>query len=446
MRRSKSLAAIALFGALILTAAACSNETTTTTPGATGGGDPCKTDEFGCATYDAGAPIRIGTLLAISGDVATLGVDSFHGVQLGVDYLDGQFDAKPGQLVGHDVSLQSEDDLCSKDGGQSGATKLAADPTILSVIGTSCSSSALGVADKILGDKGILLISPSNTAAGLTSLVGHNPFYLRTAQNDAIQAKVVADFVGTELSFTKAATIHDESPYAAGLTDGFKTFFEGSRIGGTVTAAEQITSTDTDFKPLLTSIAQTGPQLIYLPDFNPACALIAKQAKDIPDLANVALMGSDGCNASTFFDQAGSAGDGFYLSSPIPSPGASSGGLLATYKKAYKDQYGAETASFNANAFDAFNILVEAIKKVAIKGSDGSVKIPRSALHDAIFQTKDYQGITGPLTCLDTGDCQSQLAVNIGVYKSPDSPVNPATPDAKPIFNETFSLQEALGG
>src|SRR4029450_11693654 len=140
--------------ALILTPRACSNETTTTPPGATGGGDPCKTDEFGCATYDAGAPIRIGTLLAISGDVATLGVDSFHGVQLGVDYLDGKFDAKPGQLVGHDVSLQSEDDLCSKDGGQAGATKLAADPTILSVIGTSCSSSALGVADKILGDKG----------------------------------------------------------------------------------------------------------------------------------------------------------------------------------------------------------------------------------------------------------------------------------------------------
>jgi branched-chain amino acid transport system substrate-binding protein len=431
----------------MLTAAACSNEKTPTGGASgTGGGDPCKTDPFGCVKYDAGAPIRIGTLLAISGDVATLGVDSFHGVQLGVDYLDGKFDAKNGQLLGHDVSLQSEDDLCSKDGGQAGGTKLAADPTILSVIGTSCSSSALGVADKILGDKGILLISPSNTAAGLTALVGHNPFYLRTAQNDAIQAKVVADFVGTKLGFTKAATIHDESPYATGLTDGFKTFFTGARIAGTVTAAEAITSTDTDFKPLLTSIAQTGPQLIYLPDFNPACGLIAKQAKDIPDLANVALMGSDGCNATTFFDQAGSAGDGFYMSSPIPSPGASSGGLLTDFTKAYKDQYGNPTASFNSNAFDAFNILVEAIKKVAIKGADGSLTIPRSALKTAIFQTKDYQGITGPLTCLETGDCQSQLAVNIGVYQSPDVPTNPDTPDAKPIFNETFTLQDALKG
>ena len=254
---------------------------------------------------------------------------------------------------------------------------------------------------------------------------------------------MVADFVSKKLTFTKAATIHDQSPYAAGLTGGFKTFFEG--LGGTVTAEEAITTGDTDFKPLLTSIAQTGPQLIYLPDFNPECGLIAKQAKDIPDLADVALMGSDGCNASTFFDQAGSAADGFYLSSPIASPGASTSTLLGDYNAAYKSQFGNPTASFNSNAFDAFNIIAKAIEKAAIKGSDGSLTIPRTALKDAIYQTKDYQGITGPLTCISTGDCQSQLAVNIGVYKSPDAPTNPKTPNAKPIFNETITLSQALG-
>ncbi len=74
-------------------------------------------------------------------------------------------------------------------------TKLANDPTILAVVGTTCSSSALGVADTILSNKGIMLISPSNTAADLTAEETHAPFYARTAQNDAIQAKVVSDFV-----------------------------------------------------------------------------------------------------------------------------------------------------------------------------------------------------------------------------------------------------------
>src|SRR5439155_6608869 len=233
MRKSKWLAAAALVGALTVVAAACGNNNTPSGGGTSAGADPCASDQFGCVKYAAGAPIRIGTLLAISGDVATLGTDSLNGVKLAIDHLDGKFDATPGQLLGHDVEIQSEDDLCSKDGGQTGGTKLASDPTILSVIGTSCSSSALGVADKILGDKGIILISPSNTAAGLTAPDQHNPFYMRTAQNDAIQAKVVSDFVYTKLGFTKAATIHDESPYAAGLTGGFKTFFE--QAGGTVT-------------------------------------------------------------------------------------------------------------------------------------------------------------------------------------------------------------------
>ena len=445
MRHRNWLAVVALVSVMALVGAACSNKKTAGTTSPSGGGQAvdCSTVEFGCVVYGPGEPIRVGTLLAISGDVATLGVDSVHGVELGIDHLDGNFDAAPGQLLGHDVVLQQEDDLCSKEGGQAGATKLAADPTIAFVIGTSCSSAVLGVADTILSDKGTILISPSNTAAGLTAPSLHQPFYMRTAQNDAIQAKVVADFVSSSLGFTTAATIHDESPYAAGLTGGFKTFFEA--LGGTVTAEEAITSTDTDFKPLLTSIAQTNPEIIYLPDFNPACALIAKQAKDIPDLKDVALMGSDGCLASTFFDQAGSAADGFYLSGPIASPGGTTSALLDEYNAAYKDQFGDQTASFNANSFDAFNIMAEAITKVAIQGDDGSLTIPRVALKDAVFQTVGYAGLTGTLTCISTGDCQAPGSVNIGVYQAPDAPVNPATPDAKPIFNEELTLAEALG-
>ena len=441
MRTRTSVSAVALLGVVAMIAAACSNNSSTT--GGASGGDKCSADQFGCATYKAGEPIRFGTLLAISGDTATLGQDSQNGVKLAVDYLDGTFDGKAGQLLGHDVQLQNEDDLCKKEGGQTGGTKLASDPTIVAVIGTSCSSSAQGVADQILSAKGVLLVSPSNTAAGLTAQATHAPFYARTAQNDAIQAKVVADFVHDQLKFTKAATIHDESPYAAGLTGGFADFFVAA--GGSITQEEAIQSTDTDFKPLLTSISQTHPQLIYLPDFNPACALIAKQAASIPDLAGVKLMGSDGCLASTFLDQAGAAGKGFYMSGPIASPTTSSSGLSAQFDAAYKAQFGDPTSSFHANAFDAFNIIVAAMKAVAIQNSDGSVSFPRTAIRDALFQTSNYAGLSGTLTCNQYGDCQSVATVNIGVYTSPDIPVKGGNLQAKPIFSEKLTLAQALG-
>jgi len=440
----------ALVGSLAMIAVACGNDNggstgASGTPSA-GSTDVCASDAFGCVTYASGEPIHFASLLAISGATATLGTDSNNGVKLGMDYLDGTFDATNGQLLGHDVTLQEEDDGCSKDGGQAGATKLASDPTVLAVIGTSCSSSALGVADTILSAKGILLVSPSNTAAGLTAEGTHQDFYLRTAQNDAIQAKVVADFVSSAapgLGFTKAATIHDESPYAAGLTGGFKTFFE--QAGGTVTSEQAIQSTDTDFKPLLTTIAQTQPQIIYAPDFNDACWQMAQQMKQVQGLENVPFMGSDGCLASDFFDKGGDAVNGSYNSGPIPAPGGTTSALLDQYTAAYKDQFGDPTASFNTNAFDAFNIIVEAIKKVAIEGSDGSVTIPRDALRNAMYQTSGYEGITGSLTCIPTGDCQSQAAVNIAVFQAPKGGPAIGGPASDAIFTEELTLGEALG-
>jgi branched-chain amino acid transport system substrate-binding protein len=447
MTHRRWLATFALVSLLALVGAACSDEestpgATSTGTGATGAVD-CATVEFGCLEVAANEPIKIGTLLAISGDVATLGQDSQNGVRLAIDYLDGSFDATDGQILDHDVELVNEDDLCSADGGQSGATKLAADPQIAAVIGTSCSASAQGVADQILSDKGILLISPSNTAAGLTSADLHQPFYARTAQNDAIQSKVVADFVATELGLTKAATIHDESPYSAGLTGGFAVFFEDS--GGSITSDEAIQSTETDFKGLLTSIAQGEPEIIYLPDFNPACALIAKQAKSTPGLEDVALMGSDGCLASTFLDQAGSDGDGFYMSGPIPAPGCPAAcALLKEYNAAYVDQYDDPTAAFNTNAFDAFNLVAKAIDSVAVQNDDGSLSIPRTALRDELFATTGYEGISGSLTCNEYGDCQSEAKVNIGVYQSPDIPVKGGDLDAKTLFEEELALADVV--
>ena len=83
---------------------------------------------------------------------------------------------------------------------------------------------------------------------------------------------------------------------------------------------------------------------------------------------------------------------------------------------------------------------------MAIKGSDGSLSIPRTGLRDALLAVKDYQGLTGPLTCINTGDCQSQLAVNIGVYLSPNAPTNSAATSTDPVFQEKFSLTDALQG
>ena len=444
MKRGKLLSATALFGVLLVVAAACSKSSSST---GGGGGDAtatCNADKFGCVTVGSGQKIQLGTLLAISGNVAFLGTDSQHGAQLALDYLDGKFDGKLGSIKGHSFNMVNEDDGCSKDGGQAGATKLASVPNIVAVIGTSCSSASLGVADKILSDKGIILLSPSATNPNLTAEGTHQPFFFRTAHNDKIQGSVVADFAYTKLGLKTAATIHDESPYADALAAVFRDNFE--KLGGTITpnGNQAIQSSDQDFHSVLTTIAGDSPEFLYYPDFDPACALITKQAKEISGLSGATLMGSDGCLESAFLQTAGTSASGFYASGPDFSALKTSNQFYANqFLPAYKSQFGTDpTAAFHAHAYDATMILVKAIEKVAID-QGGTLYIPRTALRDALQATSNYAGMTGTITCTPLGDCAT--SVSIGVYKAPDWPVEGGTGPGNAVFEETKTLAQAGG-
>lgn len=434
LRNRTSLAALGAIMALALVASACGSSSKSSAS------SKCKADKFGCVVYAAGQPINFGTLLAISGDNASLGLDSQHGVQLALDYLDGNFDGTLGTVLGHPVKMTNEDDGCSKEGGQAGATKVAADPTIVAVIGTSCSSAALGVADKILSDKGILLISPSATNPNLTASASHQPYFIRTAFNDRIQGSVVADFAYNFLHTKSAATIHDESPYADALAAVFRDDFQ--KLGGSITASEAISSKDTDFTPLLGTIGQGKPAFLYFPDFNPACALIVKQATGVAGLTGTKLTGSDGCFDPTYPQIAGAASNGTYDSGPDLSGIKTSSAFYANqFLPAYQTQFGTlPTAAYHAYAYDAVNILIEAIKKVAIT-SGGSLSIPRTALRDAMFATSGYAGVTGTINCLPSGDCGTPIT--IAVYQWPNVPV--LNKNSTPLFKETKTLADVGG-
>jgi branched-chain amino acid transport system substrate-binding protein len=444
MRKHKFFAVFAMFAALTFVAAACGDDDGGGTGGTgptdtTGGAVDCEADEFGCVEVAAGAPIVLGSLNAISGDTAFLGTDVNNGVILAIDYLDGTLDQTPGQLLGHDVELIQEDDGCSAEGGQAGGTAIAANPDIVAVIGTTCSSAALGVADTILGDKGILLVSAANTNPGLTSEEAHQPFYARTAHNDKIQGAIVAEYLFNELGLTTAATINDESPYADGLAAAFRANWEA--LGGTITAIEQVNSGDTDLGPVLTSIAEGDPEVLYGPNFNPVCALTAVQAQDImPDVVQV---GSDGCLESGFIESAGELSNRYIASYPDTTVFAEGAFYQDEFLPAYEAlSGGAPTAGFHAHGFDAASIVFDAIEAVAVDDGSGNLTIPRTALKDALFATSGYEGITGIITCTPLGDCATDVA--IGLFEYPFWAVEGGSEPADPVYSDVKSLDEVI--
>jgi branched-chain amino acid transport system substrate-binding protein len=352
-------------------------------------------------TIAPGDPVRIGYAFVISGPNESLGMDTVRGVEIAA--LDA------GEILGHPIEVVGEDAMCSAEGGQTALTKLVSDPSLIGIIGTNCSSAG-EPASRIASDAGMVLISPSNTAPSLTDPgMSWNKGYLRSCHNDKVQGAAMADFVYNTLGLRTAATIHDGSPYADQLQQVFAQTF--GDMGGTITHQGAINVGDTDMRPILTTIAADAPEFLYYPIFIAEGGFITVQAGEVAGLENTVLAGADGMMSPDFIEAAGDTAEGMYISGPdlgFENP------LYVHFLEVHTEKYGMDpTAPFHAHAYDAANMLLAAIETVAVQDEDGTLHIGRQALRDALYATKDFEGITGTLNCNEFGDCADpQIKVN----------------------------------
>jgi branched-chain amino acid transport system substrate-binding protein len=368
-----------------------------------------------------GEPVHIAYWFVISGPNTSLGMDTVRGIEIAIDDFGGK-------IKGHDIKLTGEDTGCGPEGGQAAATKIASDPTVVAAIGSNCSSAAKpGV--PILWSAGIPSVSPSNTAPYLTDPNRGDGYdgYLRTCHNDTVQGAVAAQFARNVLKANKAATIHDGSVYAEQLAQVFAANFK--KLGGEITAQEAVSPGDTDMRPVLTSIATGKPDIIYYPIFIAEGGHITRQAKEVSGLENTKLMGADGIFSPDFYKAAGEAAVGMYHTSPDFSA------FPAGYKnflKEHEERYGKKPeAPFHAHAYDAAMMILKAIDKVAVEGSDGSLTIDRMKLRDALYATKGLKGMTGTLNCDQYGDCADP---RIAVYETTIENIKKGEMPTKPIW------------
>lgn len=362
------------------------------------------TDKIGVVKVGPNDPIHIAYWLVVAGPDASLGEDSKRGIEIAID-------DKGGKLLGRPIKLTGTDSGCNAEGGTTAATKLSADPSIIVLIGSNCSSeAAAGV--PILTKAGYTTISPSNTRTAFTRAPRPAGFegYLRTAHEDAVQGQIAADFTFKQLKLTTAATIHDGSPYAKGLAEDFAKAWK--QLGGKITAEEAVDPKQTDMRSVLTKIAADKPQFIYYPVFTEAGGHITRQAREIAGLKDTVLMGADGMFSPDFMKAAGPAAEGMYLSSPDVS--AFAAGYKDFLDKHQKKYGGKPLSIFHAHAYDAAMIAMNAIEKVAVKAPDGTLYIGRQALRDAMYATKNHKGLTGTLSCNELGNCSDPA---IAVYK-----------------------------
>ncbi|MGJ3240990.1 MAG: branched-chain amino acid ABC transporter substrate-binding protein [Anaerolineae bacterium] len=358
-------------------------------------------DEIGCVEIGPDDPIVIGSMLTISGSTAFLGEDSQGGIELAVMGFDGE-------LLGREIEVVEEDALCSAEGGQAAAQRIVSDASLLGIVGTNCSGAA-AAALPIISEAGLLMISPSNTSPALTDPdieAGglYQAGYFRTAHNDLFQGRLAAQYALSVLGAETVATIHDGDPYTEGLQAAMADAF--AELGGEVVFQGAITKGDTDMTAVLTEVASVSPDVLYFPVFEPESNFLASQARQTPGLEDTVLMTADGSFVASFVENTGGdAALGIFQSGPFVS-----GETYDAFLELWDEEIGGVPPSgFHAHAYDATNILLNAIEEVAIELEDGTLLVGRQALRDAVAATDGYEGLTGTLTCQTEapfiGDC-----------------------------------------
>ena len=397
----------------------------------------CTADESSCVRIAPDEPIQLAALLRIGKDADASGLDDLRGFQLAIDYLDGNFDGEDGRLLGHEIARWDVDDRCSSEGGRSGAGQLLNDKSLVAVVGTTCSGAAKA-AIPLFSEAGVLMVSGQNTAPVLTVDPDSNSTYFRTAPNDLIQGSVVAGFVGGQLGLNNIAIVSDGSVYSEELG----TVFE-SKIGSYgVTQTRTFESKEgSDYAATAAAISAGGFDGIYMPVNSPVCENLMSAIASNPGIKDLPVITSDACVLAAVLPAATKVNA--YGSGPDVTALEKNPFYRDEYKNAYRSKFGqAPLSVWNTAAFDAANLIFDAIQRTAIEADDGSLLIPRRTLVEAMKAVDGYDGVSNKMVCTPTGDCAQ--AATIGIFQAPTWPVGSGSQSAQPVYSKTETLASVI--
>ena len=318
-----------------------------------------------CATLDAMAlggstdTIKIGVAGAFSGELASYGLPTVNGVNLVVDEINSN-----GGLLGKQIELIVEDDMCKPEVATSTATRLVSDK-VVAVIGHTCSG-ATKAAMGIYKDADIVCISPSATNPELT-LSGDYPNFFRTIAHDAAQARLQVDFAINKLHVKKVAILHDKQDYGKGSATLAKQFFDESNQVEVV-LFEGVTPGAVDYSTIVQKVQLANPDLVVWGGYHPEASRIVQQMR--LNKMTTLFMGSDGLKDDTFIKTAGASAEGVYASGPMDS---SKNPLNIKAIDDYKAKYNETPGAFFSNAYAAAQALTNAISKAGSTNYDAIV-------------------------------------------------------------------------
>ena len=344
------------------------------------------------ATADAQERIKIGFIGPLSGGNAQQGLGAQNGFLLAIEQ------ANAGDFP-YEIEPVVLDDASDPQTGVSAATSLVNDTEVVGAIGHWNSPVALATIP-VFDRYGVPFIvwgaiSPKITEQNL-------PMVTRVTPTLVAENEPLAEWAATDLGAKKIAIVSDTSDYGTSNATNFGSLFKEG--GGEIVAEELLPVGTTDFRPVLTKIKGLNPDAIYFGGVITEAGILRKQMKELG--LEMPMLGISGFYDPEFIAIAGDAAEGTMVSYPASQSNPKLDKLMADYEAR---GFAEPTSPYTKYAYDAANILLEAIREKGVEDKAAIAEAIRSAEHD---------GVLGTTTFDETGQTQIPVEVEIKEVKN----------------------------
>lgn len=352
--------------------------------------------------------IRFGVIFAKSGGAATVNRMGYEASRFAADEINLK-----GGVLSRRIELMEYDNETTALGSRRAAEAAVRDG-VRAVVGAARSSHSSAMAP-ILEAAGIPMVSPVSTNPSVTR---DRPHVFRTCYTDRLQGEALAQFALTVLKAETAAVMTNaDNQYSVDLA---RFFIQRFQRDGRIVAETDYLQSANDFRPHLSEIQRAAPDVVCVPGYPRDAAFIIRQARSM-GIESV-FLGGDGWD-DLMYAYAGDAIAGSYSAShwhvDLPDPRS----------RAFVARYAARHARYRSGlvalSYDTVHLLADAVRRAGSAAPE--------AIRNALADTREFNGVTGPITFDDNGDPEKPVVM---IRFGPDAAV----------FDRVMDMGQAASG
>jgi branched-chain amino acid transport system substrate-binding protein len=329
----------------------------------------------------AADPIKIGSVLSVSGPAAFLGDPELKTLQMAIEKINAD-----GGVLGRKLELVHYDDGSDAAKANGFTKRLIESDKVDILIGGTTTGATMAMAPLV--DKASL---PFISLAGAVVVIDPvKKWVFKTPHTDRMAAEKVFEDM-KKRGISKVGLLSETSGFGASGRKETQTV--AAKYGITLVADETYGPKDTDITAQLTRIKNTpGVQAIFVFGLGQGPAVVTKNYGQL-GMAALPMYQSHGVASDEYLKLSGKAAEGVRLPTPslliantLPA-GDVQKTVVTSYDKMYKDKYKMDPSTFGGYALDALNLSVDAIKRAG--GTD------HEKVRTALENTKNFVGTTG---------------------------------------------------